>query len=316
MIYIVFISPEGFLQLANSDPDHSGLRDLDSLLFPRRGIPNVLLADAHDPNWYRQLQRKVLALPENDRHYPYELLKRIKGLALVGWDTKASVPVVDRDWIKLVLSQKSSLVDCVFACEKMDSDESVEALDRLSDDEWVNDRFVDRQRVPRTQQAQAPLFQKLLLGADWCLVELPHAKGSQNDEIATLNQIIRVAKQRRHNVPIEIDFILSAGANLHNVEHHLESIPSGSGIRIRFFKDPELHDRNFIAGTVSRIAGGQNKRIPKWGMFTQHVAFGDDQSGPGNYWGLMNKSQTRTHWENRHQVIRNMKPLLSLPKGY
>jgi len=313
MIYIVFISPDGFLQLANSDADHSGLRYLDSLLFPRRGTPNVLLADVHDPNWHHQLHRKVLALPENRRHYPYQLLKRIKDLALVGWDAKDRVPVVDRDWIKLVVSQKSSLVDCVFACEKKDGDELVEALDRLSDDDWVNDRFADRQRVGRKELAQWPLLQKLLLNTDWCLVELPYVKGGQDDEIATLNQIIKIAQNRSGSSPFEIDLVLQSGANATNIKSCLKTLRSNSCVQIRAFEDADLLDRNFITGTVSKIAGGQNLRIPKWGIFTQHVAIGRAPTGQRSFWALMTKSQTRGYWDQREEMMRNVKPLFSLP---
>ena len=314
MIYFVFISPDGFLTLANDNADHSGLRDLDALLFPRGRTANVFLADAHDPNWCRQLRNKILGLPERHRSFAYKLYERIKEKSLVAWDAKNVVPNTESDWIKLVLSQDLSLVDCVLACQKIDDEERVESLERIRDDEWFEERFPDRQRIPRTLTAQKPLFQKLLLNADWCVIDLPYVRGSQDDEIATINQIIQIVHQQSRKRPVEIDLVAPAGWNLKNVRHQLQTIRSGSGVKLRIFELAELRDRNFVTGTFTEISQGKRLRVPKWGVFMLHVAFGRDQSGPGNFWALMTKSQTRLHLDDRIELFRKEKPMLSLPE--
>lgn len=63
MIHIIFVSPDAFEKLGRQFGEKDGLGELRELLFPRRSEPNVLLADPHAENWFREVGRRIAKLP-------------------------------------------------------------------------------------------------------------------------------------------------------------------------------------------------------------------------------------------------------------
>jgi hypothetical protein len=164
MIHLIFISPDAFEKLGSQFGDKDGLGDLRELLFPRRSEPNVLLADPHAENWFKEASRRAMRMPSQTRPNALALLARVQGKSLVEWVSLGVAPGDEGEWVKIVGKGKHQYVDWTFASNGDLRGDSVETVDRISDDAWLKEQFPWTKSVSRCRAAQLPIFQKLLLG--------------------------------------------------------------------------------------------------------------------------------------------------------
>lgn len=302
MIHVVFISPDAFEKLARQLGEQDGLSDLRELLFPRRSEPNVMVADPHQKNWFKEISQRVWRLPPQSRDKARKLLERLHEQSLVGWTSSGSSPTSEGDWIKLVGSDKRRIVDCTFASDASFCGKTIESVDRISDDTWLREHFPWSKTIPRCRSGQLPVFQKLLLGCDWCITELPYIKGGETDEVVTLKQLVDVIRDLPRKSLFELDLIIERRDELvfhyRNLATELrEALKGYGGIKLRVFALPKCLDRYFTVGRSSTIAGGQSKRQVRRCIAAQHVAIGRDRPGESSTWSLCNSVDTQARFD-------------------
>jgi hypothetical protein len=302
MIHIIFISPDAFEALGKQFGEHDGLGDLRELLFPRRSEPNVLIADPHKENWFNETMQRAKQLPSQSRLNAMELLRKLYDQSLVGWASHGAAPANENDWVKLVGSNKKRHVDYVFASDISLCNAIVESVARISDDAWLKVQFPWSKSITRCRSSQLPIFQNLLLDSDWCIAELPYLKGSSDDEIVTLKQLIDVISDLPRTQPYELDLVTKLEEKptywAKNVKAELrEALSQRPQIKVRVFALANHKDRYFTVGSTATIAGGQPKREVRRCIAAQHVAVRPDRPTESNTWSLCNLVDTKNRFE-------------------
>ncbi|HBJ37346.1 MAG TPA: hypothetical protein DDZ51_21855 [Planctomycetaceae bacterium] len=302
MIHFIFISPDAFEKLGNQFGEKDGLGDLRELLFPRRADPNVLLADPHATNWFTEVTRRAMKLPPQTRGNALALLQRLSNQSLVGWASPGPAPANEGEWVRIACKSKGGCLDWAFTSRIDLCGESIETVDRISDDTWLKKQFPWSKNVPRCRTAQRPIFQKLFMGADWCIAELPFIKGGSDDEVVTFKQLIDVISDLPRTKAFELDLVTKledkpaywAG----NVEDELrQTLKKRSAVKIRVFALSKYIDRYFTVGKNVTIAKGQSKREVRRCIAVQHVAIGGNRKAESNNWNLCNSVDTSLRYE-------------------
>lgn len=302
MIHVIFVSPDAFEQLGKEFGDQGGLRDLRELLFPRRSEPNVLLVDPHKENWFKEVSMVATRLPAQSQYDARKLLERLATDGLIRCSSQRAKPNNESDWLKLIESGGNHYVDYAFAVDTSVCSTRVESVSRISDDAWLKAQFPWSKSIARCRSSQLPIFQKLLLDTDWCIAELPYLKGSSDDEIVTLKQLIDVISDLPRTKPYELDLVTKLEDKptywASNVEAELrEASKLRSQINVRVFALSRYTERYFTVGKSATIAGGQSKREARRCIAAQHVAIGRDRPTDSSTWTLCNVVDTKNRFE-------------------
>lgn len=310
MIHIIFVSPDAFEKLGHQFGEKDGLGELRELLFPRRSEPNVLLADPHKANWFREVGRRIAKFPPQTLANAKVLLERLERQSLIGWSSVGSAPTNEGEWIKIARSNNNKYVDWAFTADAELRGESVEDISRISDDAWLKAQFPWSESVLRCPNSQLHIFRKLLLGYDWCIAELPYVEGDSPDEIVTLKQLIEVIQEGPASTPFALDLVTMERKKNRNWKFDLRSklqaaligkhaARSRRKIRLRVFALADCKDRYFTVGKITEIAHAQQVREACRCIAAQHVAIGRDRPTESSTWTLCSSVATKMRFEKR-----------------
>ena len=295
MIAELILSPHLF---DSGNPNSDVLRTLAQVLFPLTSVSPAVICEPGTHDWRTAVTRRIFSIRDtNRRKEAMDLFMRIDRELLVRrpWQENA-LGDCESVWVKVARTlHEDAPLDAVVTDESYD-DELALRINKINDpDFWENYR--NPRLVSRNLKAQNAALRTVCLHSDWLLVRMPYLKGSVDDEIVTVKQIIQLASSLKADsaggsVTVQLDNRHAHSDKFfRNVASELQNVRQQS-VRIKVeLRDEKILNRELLGGEFApRGEGKEPFHRARWFMQMTHVAIG----GAGahtedNSWNLFDR---------------------------
>ncbi|WP_345328539.1 hypothetical protein [Novipirellula rosea] len=285
------------------------LRELGTGIFPRTSVCPVVVSDLYDGSLFPQLVDRVKGIKcEVVRRFANELLKKLHD-AGVKRPVKENWPGDDDSrWCREAIAshQDEELARVVSTRTSIDNSGIDHGIlspieESAKDSFW--DGFVAAASPRMRVSEQVGLLRTMTLHAHWIAIINPHSLGSEREFVRSLYSN---ACQRSlgfgmpaFEIHAEVDGKLTNEKEAERQARVVKSIkndladlhPIQAPIRVIFW--PKFLDRYVVAGNLTSLSSGQQRKQLRWAVSMSHTARSDQESDDRTPWHLVDKDGIR-----------------------
>ena len=281
MLAEFIITPDVFS--ASDEVLRGRLNELQDVLLPRRSSPRFVICKLGSDKWQTAVARKIAAIPNQELRINAQMLfeRLVTEVSVDRPLPQADDPTSEREWISSgERSSRQIALDGIVASESISEAEIVLSVARFVSDQYCV-RFPNPRFVERTEESQVAPLRTICLHSDWMILRLPQLRGSVDDEIVTLKQVMNLASVRspgQTKCSVEIHLCKQRRIPDDRLKKVLEDELScfrGSMAEVNLkFAPKNFTDRQIIAGEWARMPNDQRARRARWLITMTHVAIG------------------------------------------
>jgi hypothetical protein len=285
-----------------------------TLLFPEqnRAASVPLICGLGTKEWLQAASKKIAHISNHVHQHRAKrfLLKLERDYCLVDRPPTAVNTNEEKGWIDAGIQSASSFpLEKIIASSKPDSlpKNVFRIKDFISEEFW--EAYQNPRLIGRSENEQEPVLRAVCAHSDWMIVTLPHIRGGSDDEIVTIKQILKLAKnlpQGFTKTEIKLRIQGEEGGNSANerrikaVRRELEDyLEDNVGFHIDACDG--ILNREILAGKYRKTSGGAREKDPRWLITMSHVAVGSRRTvdGETNTWNLFPR-------KNAHMRLRSL----------
>lgn len=318
MIYIVYLTPHAYIALAKSGM--VAMQAFRHCVLPTRSPADIFLADTVSQQWPNAAVRLISQLSPQVRHDAQELLQQLEATGNVfrrAWP-EISGPIADeRTWVRHAQDKSPVTPDFIFTTPDLADGNRCTSVEKLLDPEWSQQHLASGAMISlQDAKSHKRILQRLLLGMDWCLAELPYVAGGSDDEIVVFKWLLDSSVVNGTQATLVELVSQSNPDNVNQLKNIRQELQANAGrhrhLRVNVHLLENLLDRHFTVGRNRQIAGGECVRTPSVSVSAQHV--GTARRGPEikSSWSLKNNADRRAHWQQIQSQLDSRHPELVL----
>jgi hypothetical protein len=296
--------------LADSDGRDGSdvVRELKTCLFPFAGASIALVCKLGGEEWTRAVSRRVARIANtNHRQLAMSLLTHVVEQLSV---TRPAVPRRSDDEVGWIDAGVQSSAQVPLARIVVSGRSAPPTPLEASLREFVSPAFWERlpnpRLVGRDTAAQEEVLRAICAHSDWLLMRLPQIRGSSDDEVVTVKQIVRLSNNlpagfRRSHIDLHVCLARNIPERrlVHAVSGELRPfIQRGARIELTVWPQDHFINRELIGGDYATTAPGTTIRKALWLVTMSHVAVGGTHAalagGAGNTWSLFPRNAAHT----------------------
>ena len=284
---------------------------LAQVLFPLTSVSPAVICEPGKNDWRTAVTRRIFSIRDaNRRKEAMDLFMRIDREILVRrpWQ-ETSLGDSESVWVKAARTLHEDVpLDAVVTDENYDDTLSL-PVKQINDPAFWQ-KYRNPRLVGRNLESQNAALRTVCLHSDWLLVRMPYLKGSVDDEIVTVKQIIQLASSLKTDpagglVTVQLD---NRHANsdrfFRNVASELKNVRQHSG-RIKVeLRDEKILNRELLGGEFApRGEGKEPFHRARWFMQMTHVAIGGGGAHTDdNSWNLFDRRAASNRLEQIQRI--------------
>ncbi|MDP1563942.1 MAG: hypothetical protein Q8M16_21380, partial [Pirellulaceae bacterium] len=215
------------------------------------------------------------------------LVEKVAAEAMISLKAPPAKIESDADWRRHARkARKAGDLDLMFVREAESPAEHEVPISRLRDDQWLAQTVERATTITRDGVGQERILRRLVRDNQWCGLQFPYVKGGEGDELFTVRQILRLAREQTPPKLSRVDLVLKLpwGADRSELVERIrpsleQECPQLPGCRISVFRSPESFlDREMMFG--------KSDQSIRWHVTAGHVAVHEKSPRDTTTWTL------------------------------
>lgn len=292
MLQEVALTPTAFSVACQSDHGRL-LHELKNLLLPYSCDSPLIISNLNNGGWIDAIKEVIGRIPDTSlRNEAQDLLRQLDDQKmLVPRGCEVSTKLWDEsECIKEIVasSERFPIASTITSC-RLGNLPSV-AIRDLRSGFKKSDLCSNPRHVPRSVVHQESMLKFLARYSDWLLIRFPYVRGSDDDEIVTVKQLMSLSlrsldgscnRQRSFEIQLSPNQVKT-----HTVDNVLKELHDFDkrDLRIQVTVSCEsFTNREILFGSLVP-SGSKQIKDARWLLSMQHVAIRRDNTGEPNQW--------------------------------